>query len=156
MSNTQTLSQKQAQLVINNYAPFIVVGTTYVKNIGQVSFGVNGEVVLHDYKVACYGALDMFLRPTLMEQPSMDKFLRFLKEQGYRVVTHVTISMVSQPHCVCGEELFTKMEIRTGVCIMCSNQAHEDFLEAGSSCYQCNGYLPDSLSDCPRCDKEVL
>ncbi len=28
-------------------------------------------------------------------------------------------------------------------------------LEAGSSCYWCNGYLPDSLSDCPRCNTRI-
>lgn len=66
-----------------------LVNTTNIRGIGKVSFCVNGEVILHDATIICYGAMDQDLMGELLSQPSVDKFLRFLKEQGYRIACNI-------------------------------------------------------------------
>ncbi len=90
MSNTKQAEPKASnELVINNQIVKIV--SIHNTSAGKVVLGVNGEVVLMDYNIIGYGALDIDLIPTLTRKANYLHMLSFLKEQGYRLQHNVVL-----------------------------------------------------------------
>jgi hypothetical protein len=95
MSNNNNAELQAGKLIVNNYAPFNVVSTIFVSGIGDITFGINGEVIFHDKKIACYGALTPELKEEVRQAGCLGNALKALKVLGdYRVVTHVTLKEV--------------------------------------------------------------
>ncbi len=74
------------ELVVGTFQEIIKVANLRAcRAVGMVAFGVNGEIVLLDSKIVCYGALDQAKKEELCAQPTQDAFLRYIKAQGYRL-----------------------------------------------------------------------
>jgi hypothetical protein len=91
MSNKNNAELQAGRLVINNQIVKII--DTHNTGAGKVAMGVNGEVVLMDYNIIGYGALDMDLVSTLTRKANYLHMLSFLKEQGYRLVSNITMEV---------------------------------------------------------------